>query len=561
MSTPTAGKSAEMTALRVGLVTPCLVCLLSNYRADILCIGTSRLLAPAIPKKRSLHLHLHATRPMAMESLTSTNTVDRAAPPPRPHVVLVASPGAGHLIPMAELARRLVARHGLAATVVTFPDPSAPSAAAPSSVLSSLGAAGVSTAALPAVALDDLPVDAHIETVLLELIGRSIPHLRAMLRDIRSSARLAALVPDFFCSTVLPLAAEPGLPAYIFFPGNLTTLSLMRSAVELNDGAAPGELRDLPADALRLPGGVSLRREDYGDGFRDSKQPVYAHLIEEGRRYRAADGFLVNTFHEIEPGNVEDLKQVVEQGTFPPAYPVGPLVRPSFGEDDVSLACFEWLDRQPAGSVVYVSFGSAGALSAEQTAELAAGLEHSGHRFLWVVRMPSLDGANNNFAAMDNKDDPLAWLPKGFLERTSSRGLAVAAWAPQVRVLSHSATVAFVSHCGWNSTLESVANGVPMIAWPLYAEQGVNATVLSENVGVALRLRARADGLVAREEITAAVRELMDGEEKGRAVRCRARDLQRAAAHACAPGGSSWQMLEEVAGKWKAAALGRQQEQ
>ncbi|CAL4888899.1 unnamed protein product [Urochloa decumbens] len=502
-------------------------------------------------------------RPMAMESLTSTNTVDRAAPPPRPHVVLVASPGAGHLIPMAELARRLVAHHGLAATLVTFPDPFAPSAAAPSSVLSSLGAAGVSTAALPAVALDDLPVDAHIETVLLELIGRSIPHLRGMLRDIRSSARLAALVPDFFCSTVLPLAAELGVPAYIFFPGNLTTLSLMRSAVELNDGAAPGELRDLPADALRLPGGVSLRREDYGDGFRDSKAPVYTHLIEEGRRYRAADGFLVNTFYEIEPATVEELEQVVEQGTFPPAYPVGPLVRPSSGEDDVSSACFdlEWLDRQPAGSVVYVSFGSAGALSVEQTAELAAGLEHSGHRFLWVVRMPSLDGANNNFAAMDDKDDPLAWLPEGFLERTRGRGLAVAAWAPQVRVLSHPATAAFVSHCGWNSTLESVAHGVPMIAWPLYAEQGVNATVLSENVGVALRLRPRADGLVEREEIAAAVQELIGGEEMGRAVRRRAGDLREAAARACVPGGSSWQMLEEVAGKWKAAALGRQQGQ
>ncbi|CAN6272079.1 unnamed protein product [Urochloa humidicola] len=253
---------------------------------------------------------------MAMESLNSANTAKRA-PPPRPHVVLVASPGAGHLIPMAELARRLVAHHGLAATLVTFPDPSsAPSAAAPSSVLSSLAAAGVSTAALPAVALGDLPADARLETVLLELIGRSVPHLRALLRGIASSsaaAPLAALVPDFFRSALLPLADELGVPGYLFFPINLTMISLMRSAVEVNDSAAPGEIRGLP-DVLRLPGGVSLRREDYGDGFRNSEEPVYKHLVEEGRRYRAADGFLVNTFHEIEPGTVE-------QGTFPPAYP------------------------------------------------------------------------------------------------------------------------------------------------------------------------------------------------------------------------------------------------
>jgi len=332
----------------------------------------------------------------------------------------------------------------------------------------------------------------------------------------------------------------------------------MRSAVELNDGAASGEYRDLP-DVLRLPGGLLLRREDYADGFKNSKEPIYAHLIEAGRRYRAADGFLVNTFHEMEPGNAEVLEQAAEQGTFPPAYPVGPLIRPSSDEDAVS-PCIEWLDRQPTGSVVYVSFGSAGSLSVEQTAELAAGLEDSGHRFLWVVLMPSLDGIDSATGAIhgNDKDDPLAWLPEGFVERTSGRGLAVAAWAPQVRVLSHQATAAFVSHCGWNSTLESVASGVPMVAWPLYAEQGANAAVLSESVGVALRPRAaRADGLMAWEEIAAAVREVMGGEEKGRAVRRRAGDLQRAAARACAPGGSSWQVLEEVAGKWKAAAAAR----
>ena len=488
-----------------------------------------------------------------MESSAST-----VAASSRPHVVLVASPGAGHLIPMAELARRFVAHHGLAATLVTFTDLSAPNAN--SAILSSLSASQVSTVALPAVSLDDLPSDAHIGTVLMELMGRSIPHLRALLRDISAAAPLAALVADLFGSTMLSLATELGVPSYIFSPINLTALAVVHNAVELNDGAASGEYRDLP-DVLQLPGGVLLRREDYADEFKNSKEPIYAHVIEEGRRYRAADGFMVNTFHEMEPGNAEELKQAAEQGTFPPAYPVGPLIRPSSDEDAAS-PCIQWLDRQPTGSVVYVSFGSAGALSVEQTAELAAGLEDSGHRFLWVVRMPSLDGGNSSMFRGHGSDkddeDPLAWLPEGFLERTSGRGLAVASWAPQVRVLSHPATAAFVSHCGWNSTLESVASGVPMVAWPLHSEQRTNTALLSENVGVALRPRAaRADGLIAREEIAAAVREVMGEEEKGRAVRRRAGDLQRAAARACAPGGSSRQVLEEVAGKWKAAAAAR----
>ncbi|PAN04942.1 hypothetical protein PAHAL_1G103300 [Panicum hallii] len=488
-----------------------------------------------------------------MESKLATS----ADAPPRPHVVLVASPGAGHLNPMAELARRLVARLGLAATLVTFTGLSAAGTDAHSAAaLSSLRDAGVDTAVLPAAPLEGLPAGARVETALFELIARSVPRLRALLRDIGSAAPLAALVPDFFAAAVLPLAAELGVPGYLFFPVSLCVLSFVRRAVELNDGAAPGEYRELP-DALRLPGGVSLRREDYADGFQSSKEPLYAQLIEEGRRYRAADGILVNTFYEMEPGNVEELRQVAEQGTFPPAYPVGPFVRSSCGEDAAS-PCIEWLDRQPTGSVVYVSFGSAGTLSVEQTAELAAGLEDGGHRFLWVVRMPSLDGEHSDLGKTraDDESDPLAWLPEGFLDRTSCRGLAVASWAPQVRVLSHPATAVFVSHCGWNSALESVASGVPMVAWPLRAEQRVNAAVLSEKAGAALRPRAaRADGLIGREEVAAAVRELMEG-EKGRAVRRRTGDLRQAADVAWAPEGSSRRAMEEVAGRWKAAAFG-----
>ncbi|CAN6278101.1 unnamed protein product [Urochloa humidicola] len=496
-----------------------------------------------------------------MESLATS--ADHAPPrterAARPHVVLVASPGAGHLNPISELARRLVAHHGLAATLVTFPDlpSSAAAGGAQSAVLSSLRGAGVATAVLPAVPLDDLPPDARVEAVLFELISRSVPHLRALL--LRAAAPpLAALVPDFFCAAALPLAAELGVPGYLFVPASLAAIHVMRCAVELNDGAAGGGgYRELP-DPLRLPCGVSLRREDLPDGFRSSQDPVYGTLVEEGRRYHAAAGFLVNTFYEIDPATVEEFKRAAEQGAFPPAYPVGPFVRSCSDEDTAasSAACLEWLDRQPTGSVVYVSFGSAGALSVEQTAELAAGLEDSGHRFLWVVRMPSLDdGVNNNFAGTNSKDDPLAWLPEGFLERTSGRGLAVASWAPQVRVLAHPATAAFVSHCGWNSALESVAAGVPMVAWPLYAEQRMNAAFLSEGAGVALRPRQRADGFIPREEIAAVVRELMEG-EKGRAVRRRTGDLRQAADMAWAPEGSSRRAMEEVTGRWKAAVLG-----
>ncbi|CAO2198798.1 unnamed protein product [Urochloa humidicola] len=471
----------------------------------------------------------------ASDTLPSSSS--ELPPPPRLHqVVVLASPGAGHLIPLVELARRLAVDHGLAVTVVTLTGVSNP--ATDAAVLASLPAS-VATAVLPAVSLDldDTP---H----MIELVRRSLPQLRALLDGLRGGGSpAAALVCDFFGTAALPLAAELGMQGFVFLPNSLSMISIMRHILEHGN---------LP-DPLPLPGGPVLRHADLPDGFRDRTDPVYAYHVEEARRYGGADGFLVNSFEELETATAERFKRDAEDGAFPPVFPVGPIVRSSSpGEEADESGCLEWLDSQPEGSVVYVSFGSGGALSVEQTAELAAGLEASGHRFLWVVRMPSLDGNPYALGNAAIPGDPLAWLPEGFLERTSGRGLAVAAWAPQVRVLAHPATAAFVSHCGWNSTLESMAAGVPMLAWPLYAEQRMNAAILTEVGGVAMRPAARG-GLVASEEIAAAVKELMEG-EKGSAVRHRARELREAAVRAWSPQGSSRWALEEVAGKWKAGA-------
>ncbi|GMN70749.1 hypothetical protein TIFTF001_055460 [Ficus carica] len=132
-------------------------------------------------------------------------------------------------------------------------------------------------------------------------------------------------------------------------------------------------------------------------------------------------------------------------------------------------------------------------------------------------------------------------------------GLVVPSWAPQMAVLRHEATGAFWSHCGWNSTLESVANGVPMIAWPLYAEQRMNATVLEEDIGVAVKPVVEAGKeVVTRDEIERVVRMMIEGEER-KALRCRAEELKESAAKALSsPGGSSFESLSRVVKEWKA---------
>ncbi|PKA55938.1 UDP-glycosyltransferase 72B1 [Apostasia shenzhenica] len=130
----------------------------------------------------------------------------------------------------------------------------------------------------------------------------------------------------------------------------------------------------------------------------------------------------------------------------------------------------------------------------------------SGQRFLWVVSKQSDVSGGGAYFNPQSTRDPLGFLPEGFLERTKEKGMVVPCWAPQPKVLAHGAVGGFLSYCGWNSTLESIVNGVPMIAWPLYAEQPMNAEMLVEKVKVALRpLQTRNDGLVRKEEIAEVV--------------------------------------------------------
>lgn len=148
-------------------------------------------------------------------------------------------------------------------------------------------------------------------------------------------------------------------------------------------------------------------------------------------------------------------------------------------------------------------------------------------------------------------DDPSSYLPEGFLTRTREIGLVVPVWAPQVDILSHPSIGGFFSHCGWNSTLESIINGVPMIVWPLYAEQRMNATLLSDELGVAVRSKVPPwKGVVEREEIKRMVRKIM-AEEDGIAMRGKVNELKLSAVKALSQGGSSYNALSQVASTTK----------
>lgn len=362
---------------------------------------------------------------------------------------------------------------------------------------------------------------------------------------------LVAFIADLFCCDLFEAARSVGLPCYLFFPSNCLFVSLMLHLPTL-DVTTTCEYRDLPGP-LELPGCVPIPGPDLLHPLQDRSIDCYKWMVHHGRRYHEADAILVNSFEAIEPDTVKVLRK-----HRPPVYVVGPMIRDNLTDGFDKSSCLDWLDKQPAGSVLYISFGSGGALTKEQMAELALGLEMSKQRFLWMVRSPlGEEVVGTNYLDVDSKYNLFAFLPAGLIERTKDAGMLVSSWAPQIRILNHPSTGGFMTHCGWNSTIESVVNGVPMIAWPLYAEQRQNSVMLVDGIGAALRLKERdVDGLVKREEIARVVTELMEGEE-GRRVRGKVKELQKAAMHAVEQGGASYEALAEVANELKGVSLCR----
>ncbi|OMO64333.1 UDP-glucuronosyl/UDP-glucosyltransferase [Corchorus capsularis] len=467
-----------------------------------------------------------------------------------PHIAILPSPGMGHLIPLVEFAKRLVQQHSDFTVTFVIPTDGPPSNAQKSTVDSL--PSSMDSVFLPPVDLTDVPEDAKIETVISLTVARSLPFLRDTLKSLVTKKNVVGLVVDLFGTDAFDVAREFNASPYIFFPSTAMALSLFLYLPKL-DQMVSCEYRELP-EPVRIPGCIPIHGGELLDPAQDRKNDAYKWLVHHTKRYRLADGIMANSFMELEGGAIKALQEK-EPGK-PPVYPVGPLVNVgSSGSSNKAenSDCLKWLDDQPHGSVLFVSFGSGGTLSYNQINELAMGLEMSEQRFLWVVRSPNDKVANATFFTVQSQKDPFDFLPKGFLERTKGRGLIVPSWAPQAQVLSHGSTGGFLTHCGWNSILESVVNGVPLIAWPLYAEQKMNAVMLTEDIKVALRPKPSENGLVCRDEIARVVKGLMEGEE-GKGVRNRMKDLKDAAAKVLSEEGSSTKALSEVAQKWRTQA-------
>ncbi|KAI4378800.1 hypothetical protein MLD38_016231 [Melastoma candidum] len=463
------------------------------------------------------------------------------------HILLLPFMAHGHLIPFLALARRLASRSAslgldLGITVAATPlnvcylrstmDPT-------SSVDSLVDLLNLPFSpcdhGLPPAAenTENLPLDSIIR--LFHSSASLRPHVESFLSEVVSQGTppdRICIIADVFLGWSAEVAWKFGATGLGFSTGgSYGTLAYVSLWLHLPH-------RQTNEDEFYVPGFPNHYRFHRSQLHRfmraaDGEDPWAKFFQGQIKLSMGFHGWLCNSAEEIEPLGFDLLRKYLRL----PVWGIGPLLPSAFlsleqgsgsaggkhaGKQPGLPAerCLEWLSSHQADSVLYISFGSQNTITQQEMMELARGLEASGKPFLWVIRPPVGFNARHEFQS--------EWLPEGFEERAtaSSLGLLVRNWGPQLEILSHESTGAFLSHCGWNSTVESLSQGVPIIGWSMAAEQAYNTKMLVEEMGVCVELaRGVGSGEVDAEKVRRVVDEVMDQEGKGREMRRRAKEV------------------------------------
>ncbi|KAJ3684896.1 hypothetical protein LUZ61_014060 [Rhynchospora tenuis] len=455
-------------------------------------------------------------------------------------VVLYGGMGVGHLVPMIELAM-LFHRHGFFATVISADPPNKTGLA--SNLINQQAKENhlISFHNLPAAIQHD--ENRHPMDLMFEAIRANNQYLYDFLTSLSNTNSIRALIVDVFCTDALEIARQLGIPAYVHFPCAASVLAIYIHLPVFHT-STDTSFKDMEGTFLDFPGVPPIPVADIPYTLQDRDTEIYQTRIEKFSQLAEADGILVNSFESLEARAVTALKDGVclPGRKMTPVYCIGPLVQKDKGKEiEERHKCLTWLDSQPKGSVIFLCFGSAVALLIDQIKQIAFGLERSSQRFLWVLRC-----TNDENKMFEPQPDPdlNSVLPDGFLDRNKNRGMVINSWAPQVDVLNHASIGGFVSHCGWNSTLEAIVAGVPIICWPIFAEQGINKVLLTEEIKVGVVMKGYDQEFVQAEELEEKVRWLM-ASEGGRVLRERMLAVKEKAREAMAEDGLSAKAFTE----------------
>eukprot|EP00262_Sarcandra_glabra_P004279 TRINITY_DN1523_c1_g2_i1.p1 TRINITY_DN1523_c1_g2~~TRINITY_DN1523_c1_g2_i1.p1 ORF type:complete len:492 (-),score=62.20 TRINITY_DN1523_c1_g2_i1:276-1718(-) len=464
----------------------------------------------------------------------------------RPHLVCIPYPAQGHVNPMMRLAKFLHSR-GFYITFVNteFNHQRLLRFRGPESMK---GLDDFRFETIP----DGLPPSDHDGTQDIPALCDStskncavpLRKLIDKLNDPSSDApRVSCIVGDGVMSFALRVGKELHLPAVVFWTTSACGFMCYLHYLQLAErGHFPLKdescLIDGYLDTLIdwIPGMANIRLRDLPSFIRttDPNDLMVNFLTNEAQSAFEASAIIFNTFDALEREVLDAIR-----AKLPSTYTIGPLHKLGYQIHDPQLnsigsnlwkediECIEWLDKREPKSVVYVNYGSITVMTDHQLREFAWGLANSKHPFLWVIR-PDLV-----------KDDS-AILPEEFITEIEGRGL-LASWCPQEQVLSHRSVGGFLTHNGWNSTLESICEGVPMICWPFFAEQPTNCRYACDKWGIGMEI----DNDVKRDGVEGLVRELMEG-EKGKEMKKKTMELKERAEEAIGEGGSFHMNMEKL---------------
>ncbi|KAG6606041.1 UDP-glycosyltransferase 86A1 [Cucurbita argyrosperma subsp. argyrosperma] len=468
-----------------------------------------------------------------------------------PHAIIIPYPLQGHVIPSVHLATDL-AQRGFTVTFVNTQAIHRQIAKAHSPAGDDLFSA-VRKSGLDVryrTVSDGLPVgfdrslnhDQFMESLLHVFSAHVEEEVESIVKTASSEEGgppVSCLIADTFFVWPSKVARKFDL-LYVSFwtePALVFTLYYHMNLLRQNRHFACPEVREDAIDYI--PGVRAINPQDMMSYLQDTDTTSVCHRIifAAFEDVRAADFVICNSVHELENDTVSALQAETR------FYTIGPIFPPGYTKTSVATSlwpesdCTHWLNSKPHGSVLYISCGSYAHVTKTDLTEIAHGLSMSGVHFIWVLR-PDIVSSTDT--------DPL---PDGYRKEVSDRSMIVP-WCHQRQVLSHPAIGGFLTHCGWNSILESIWCNVPLLCFPLLTDQFTNRKLVVEDWKVGINLR---DGRqISKERVSEKINHLMDA-KSGSQYRAAVGEVKKALENAVKPNGSSHQSMNQFIKDFNAA--------